>query len=159
MEVVAARVFPALGPEPCQRRAEREQQRPALDLLFDWQASPSSRTAKRTDLPETIAGLGAKADVRPIAAALPALDARAMKCRDMSCEHICNAGKIESRLLIRFGMLGRFVGPARRDEARGFFSQGRRVDDLRRQSLPLASPLKGTSIHSTDNAAGPRCLA
>jgi hypothetical protein len=44
----------------------------------DWQkASSSSHAGKRTDVPETIAALSAKADVRPITAALPGLSTRA----------------------------------------------------------------------------------
>lgn len=44
----------------------------------DWQqASPSAHPAKRADLRESIAGLSAKADVRPIEQALPGLSARA----------------------------------------------------------------------------------
>jgi hypothetical protein len=44
----------------------------------DWQkASSASHVARRTDVPETIARLSAKADVRPITAALPGLSTRA----------------------------------------------------------------------------------
>jgi hypothetical protein len=46
----------------------------------DWQqASPSAHPAKRTDLRESIAGLSAKADVRPIEQALPGLSTRARR--------------------------------------------------------------------------------